>query len=103
VASDGDRVKLICWDGGCLFVKRFEDGEFRWPNVQDGVMRLSATELADIDNDACPCCGNALHRIGEDTSERLDIVPAQFRVLVVRRPRYACRACENVVTRFSYY
>jgi transposase len=53
--------------------------------------------VVDIDDHACPCCGNALHRIGEDTGERLDIVPAQFRVLVVRRPRYACRACENVV------
>ena len=30
-------------------------------------------------------------------SERLDVVPAQFRVLVVRRPKYACRACEDVV------
>jgi transposase len=30
-------------------------------------------------------------------SERLDIIPAQFRVLVVRRPKYACRACEDVV------
>ena len=46
---------------------------------------------------ACPCCGKALHRIGEDIGERLDIVPAQFRVLVVRRPKYGCRACENVV------
>jgi transposase len=53
--------------------------------------------VIDIDDHACPCCGNALHRIGEDTGERLDIVPAQFRVLVVRRPKYACRACENVV------
>src|ERR1700724_2459248 len=53
--------------------------------------------VVDIDDRACPCCGNALHRIGEDTGERLDIVPAQFRVLVVRRPKYACRACENVV------
>src|SRR6202790_5913860 len=34
---------------------------------------------------------------GEDVSERLDIVPAQFRVLVVCRPKYACRACENGV------
>src|SRR5262249_55279863 len=25
--------------------------------------------------------------------------PAQFRVLVVRRPKYACRACEDVVVR----
>ena len=38
-----------------------------------------------------------LHRIGEDVSERLDIVPAQFRVLVIRRPKYACRACEDGV------
>jgi transposase len=53
--------------------------------------------VVDIDHRACPCCGNALHRIGEDIGERLDIVPAQFRVLVVRRPKYACRACENVV------
>jgi transposase len=30
-------------------------------------------------------------------SERLDIVPAQFRVLVVCRPKYACRACETMV------
>ena len=29
--------------------------------------------------------------------ERLDIVPAQFRVLVVRGPKYACRSCEDVV------
>jgi transposase len=53
--------------------------------------------VVDIDDRACPCCGKALHRIGEDTGERLDIVPAQFRVLVVRRPKYGCRACENVV------
>ena len=53
--------------------------------------------VIDIDDYACPCCGKALHRLGEDTSERLDIVPAQFRVLVVRRPKYGCRACENVV------
>ena len=53
--------------------------------------------VVDIEDRSCPCCGKALHRIGEDTGERLDIVPAQFRVLIVRRPKYACRACENVV------
>ena len=53
--------------------------------------------VVDIEDHACPCCGKALHRIGEDTGERLDMVPAQFRVLVVRRPKYACRSCENVV------
>ena len=51
----------------------------------------------DVEDKACPCCGGELHRIGEDVSKKLDIVPVQFRVLVVRRPKYACRACEDVV------
>jgi transposase len=51
----------------------------------------------DVETKACPCCGGELHRIGEEVSKKLDIVPAQFRVLVVRRPKYACRACEDVV------
>ena len=53
--------------------------------------------VVDIDDKACPCCAGALHRIGEDVSERLDIVPAQFRVLVTRRPKYACRTCEEAI------
>lgn len=38
-----------------------------------------------------------LHCIGEDVSERLDVVPAQFRVIVTRRPKYACRSCTDGV------
>jgi transposase len=53
--------------------------------------------LVDIQDKTCPGCRGALHRIGEDVAERLDIVPAQLRVLVVRRPKYACRACEDGV------
>ena len=44
---------------------------------------------------ACPCCGEALHVIGEDVSKRLDKVPAKLRVIVTRRPKLACRACER--------
>lgn len=51
-----------------------------------------------IEPDSLVCaCGGCLHRIGEDTSERLDVIPAQFRVIVTRRPRYACRACTDGV------
>jgi transposase len=53
--------------------------------------------VVDVEDQSCPCCGGLLHVIGEDRAERLDIVPAQFRVLVVRRPKYACRACEDAV------
>ena len=42
-------------------------------------------------------CGGGLHLIGEDVSERLDVIPAQFRVIVTRRPKYACRSCTNGV------
>jgi transposase len=46
---------------------------------------------------SCPCCGGGLHVIGEDTSERLDRVPAKLRVIVTRRPKYACRSCTDGV------
>ncbi|HUO90109.1 MAG TPA: IS66 family transposase [Rhizomicrobium sp.] len=45
----------------------------------------------------CPCCRAPMHVIGEETSKRLDVVPAQFRVVVTHRPKYACRACEQAV------
>jgi transposase len=32
----------------CLLAKRLEDGQFRWPNIQDGVIRLSAAQLTKI-------------------------------------------------------
>lgn len=45
----------------------------------------------------CPCGCGAMTKIGEDVSERLDVIPAQFRVLVTRRPKYACRRCSGAV------
>lgn len=60
--------------------------------------RLPRIEVVvDIDDKSCPCCGGALHAIGEDRAERLDVIPSQFRVLVTRRPKYACRACTDGV------
>ncbi len=46
----------------------------------------------------CPCGCGRMHQIGEDRTERLDIVPAQLRVLVDIRPKYACRICSDGVT-----
>ena len=46
---------------------------------------------------SCPCCGEAMHLIGEEKSERLDVIPAQHRILVTRRPKYGCRACAGAV------
>ena len=51
--------------------------------------------VIEPDSKRCPCCGGDLHQIGEDKSKRLDKVPASLRVIVTRRPKYACRACEK--------
>jgi transposase len=49
-AKRTDRVKLLFWDqtGLCLMTKRLEDGKFRWPKVEDGVMRLSPAQLSAL-------------------------------------------------------
>jgi transposase len=49
-AKRADRIKLVYWDGTgvCLFAKRLEDGEFRWPKIEDGVMRLSAAQFSAL-------------------------------------------------------
>jgi len=55
-------------------------------------------ETIPPESTVCPCCGKAMHEIGADESQRLDIVPAQYRVIVTRRPKFACRACPGPVT-----
>lgn len=52
------------------------------------------TIVHDLPNDKKVCaCGCALHRIGEDVSEQLDIVPRQLKVIEHVRIKYGCRAC----------
>ena len=48
------------------------------------------------DTCACPACGGAVRRLGEDVTEVLDYVPGRFRVIRHVRPRWACRACERI-------
>ena len=46
---------------------------------------------------ACPSCGGALRRIGEDVIETLDYVPGRFKVVRHVREKLSCRACDTVV------
>ncbi len=46
---------------------------------------------------ACPACGGALRRIGEDVTETLDYVPGRFKVVRHIRTKLSCRACDTVV------
>ena len=49
-ARRADRVKLLYWDGSgvCLFAKRPEDVKFRWPKIEDGIIRLTAAQLSAL-------------------------------------------------------
>ena len=53
--------------------------------------------VIEPENRACPGCGGAMHVIGEDCSQRLDVIPARYQVIVTRRPKYACRTCQQAV------
>jgi transposase len=55
--------------------------------------------IHDLDDAAkvCPTDGTALVHVGEETSEQLEIIPAQVQVLRHVRPKYACPACHEGV------
>ncbi len=72
--------------------KRRRAGRGRLPAHLPRVELVLAPEAT-----ACPCCAGPLVEIGVDAAERLDVIPAQFRVIVTKRPKLACRACPGVV------
>jgi transposase len=48
-------------------------------------------------SEACPDCGGALRKFGEDVSEMLEYVPSSFKVIRHVRPKLSCRSCETIV------
>ena len=52
--------------------------------------------VIDIPEEQKHClCGAELVRIGEEISEKLDVIPPQLRVIRTIRPKYACHGCEG--------
>ncbi len=49
-AKRADRVKLVFWDGTgvVLVAKRLKEGAFRWPRIEDGVVRLTAAQISAL-------------------------------------------------------
>jgi transposase len=44
----------------------------------------------------CPCCGGTLHKIGEDVTETLELVPRRWKVIQHVREKFSCRSCESI-------
>jgi transposase len=66
----------------------------RRPRVSDRAVR----ERRELDpGSCCPECGGELRLVGEDTSEILDMIAAQMKVIEVARLKKSCRCCEKMV------
>ncbi len=63
--------------------------------LPDDLPRVNVVHDIGEDEKVC-ACGCQLSRIGEDVSEKLDIIPARIQVIRNIRPKYACKSCEGV-------
>jgi len=59
--------------------------------LPDGLERIEIEH--DLEDKACPACGQERQRIGAEVSEQLEYFPASFKVLKHIRHKYACARC----------
>jgi transposase len=65
--------------------------------LPDALPRVKIVHDLEEDEKVCDC-GEQLDCIGEDFSEKIDIVPAVIRVIRHIRPKYACKHCDGLET-----
>lgn len=75
-----------------------DDAAKRAPRPRKGfAAHLERVEVVIEPEDLPENAGKEKIKIGEDVSERLDVTPAKFRVIVTRRPKYAFRNDDGVI------
>ena len=50
------------------------------------------------DEKVCPTCQSEKQRIGQEVTEKLDYIPASFRVKRIVRPKYGCKQCQDNIS-----
>lgn len=87
--SDGDDT---------VEVATSEPPEQKKPRRRPRVSKETKRERRELNpGDQCPDCGGALRVVGEDVSELLDLIAAQFKVIEIARVKKSCRRCETMV------
>lgn len=66
----------------------------RKPLPKDLPRETVIVDIAEEDK-VCNCCGGELHQMGQETSEKLEFIPAEIKVIETIRPKYSCRSCER--------
>ena len=73
-------------------------GETRAPRPRKGFPpHLERIEVVIEPEELPEHAGREKVLIGEDVSERLDVIPAKFRVIVTRRPKHAFKGADGVI------
>ena len=70
----------------------------RRPSLAAELLREDVVHDIDEADKVCNDCGNDLHRMGEEVSEKLEFIPATVKVIRHVRPKYSCRCCEQKAT-----
>lgn len=70
----------------------------RRPSLAAELPREEVLHDLDEADKVCDDCGNDLHRMGEEVSEKLEFIPATVKVIRHIRPKYSCRCCEQKAT-----
>jgi transposase len=72
--------------------RRKKKGHGRRALPKDLPRRREEHDLTEAEK-LCPCCAQPRVKLGEQTSEQLDYIPASLRVVEHARPTYACLEC----------
>lgn len=70
----------------------------RRPSLAAELPREDVVHDIDEADKVCNDCGNDLHCMGEEVSEKLEFIPATVKVIRHVRPKYSCRCCEQKAT-----
>ena len=72
--------------------KRASHGRRPLPEHLPREQKLYEPPVAERD---CPACGQTRQEIGRETSEQLEYIPAQLKVIEHIRVKYACQSCQE--------
>ena len=92
-ASEAEAAAELAAERAKVTVKGFER---RRPARRPLPEQLPRERIVYPSPTACPCCGGALHKLGEDVTETLEMIPRQWKVIQHVREKFSCRSCEQI-------
>ncbi len=92
-ASEAEAAAQLAAERAQVPVKGFER---RIPARRPLPAHLPRERIVYPSPTACPWCGGRLHKLGEDVTETLEMIPRQWKVIQHVREKYSCRSCEHI-------